>query len=343
MILVLKGILTIFLPTLFWEWGNIFLLAGLIWYGVDYGQMSGFQHFIFIICGIMSVINLWKEIKDKMPMHRDFSETMGDGLIGMYSKFISIIAAMILLVASAESVLYGLLVVGGIILVYYLIAELRLMPEKKRKSEITVITPGEENLHTLQDFKLELESRNLMAKEGLLYGIDEYLEKNRKADVLSFTEVPEKKYPAYVYIFSVKDVNGNNIYGQDVPEEFIQLMNIKEFYFYVFYANGQITVAPATCNREFNEISIWAKKVIFTETERIYVYDIRENKYKYLTEMNGVNIIDSFEDVRGKFKYTIQYPTPSIAHIKNIDLVYIGVERVDWENIIKFLLAVAEH
>ena len=49
MILVLKGILTIFLPTLFWEWGNIFLLAGLIWYGVDYGQMSGFQHFIFII------------------------------------------------------------------------------------------------------------------------------------------------------------------------------------------------------------------------------------------------------------------------------------------------------
>lgn len=31
-----------------------------------------------------------------------------------------------------------------------------------------------------------------MAKEGLLYGIDEYLEKNRKADVLSFTEVPEK-------------------------------------------------------------------------------------------------------------------------------------------------------
>lgn len=340
-LLLLKGILTIFLPLLFWDWGNLFLLAGLVWYGMDYGQMNGLQRGLWIICGILTVINLWMQVKEVSPRHREFAESLGDGLLGAYSKLISIVVAMVLLVISAPTLVYGFLVLGGILLVDRFIVELRLMPEKIRKSKIAVITPGEENLHTLQEFKEELESRKLMAEDGFLYGIDENLEENRRADVLSFSEVPEKKYPAYIYAFCAKDVKGNDTNRQDVPEDVRTLLNSKETYFYVYYVNGQITVVPATYDREFIEVRIRAKKLVFTETNRIYVYDVRENKYKNLAETDGVHIIYSFKDVRGKFEYSIEYPLPAISHIRYTDLCYIPVERVDWENITKLLTEVA--
>lgn len=50
----------------------------------------------------MSVISLWKEIKRKIPKRYGLSDTLDDGLIHMFSKLIAIIAAMILLVTSAE-------------------------------------------------------------------------------------------------------------------------------------------------------------------------------------------------------------------------------------------------
>lgn len=38
-------------------------------------------------------------------------------------------------------------------------------------------------------------------------------------------------------------------------------------------------------------ISFWAKKIIFTDAKRIYVYDIKENKYRYMSERDGVELI----------------------------------------------------
>lgn len=52
-----------------------------------------------------------------------------------------------------------------------------------------------------------------------------------------------------------------------------------------------------------------------------------------MSEVDGIELLHNFIDIREQFQYSIQYPAPAIVPSKYTDQHYIIAKRVDWENI----------
>lgn len=339
-ILLLKGLLTIHLPFFLDIYGTPFLVVGLIWYGLDYRKFSSFQKGIYILCVISSVISIWMALSMEFSSNKGIDgigEAIAKGAIFNIASIISIVTAISLFVICTKSLPYRPIIIGGAIIFTVLLIAGFNAPEIIRRSKITVTMAQEENMHSVKEFEEELVSRNLLTGKGMVYGIDKDFEEYSQMDELSWENDANKKYPAYVYVFSVD----NNLDKDAIDEKILRsnswLGFAEEIYFYIYYINGQITAVPARCIEQFNERNIISVNLIFSETERVHVFDFRENKYIYLAEKDGVDssFISFYDKSHDKFEYELNFLSNSGYYSEYLCAAFHIVDRVNFDSIMR--------
>ncbi len=335
---VLKVLLTIHIPYYFDLYGTPFLVGGLVWYGWDYDQFSGFQRGIFILCVISSAIRIWMIFALIFSNNKGIDgigEALGKVIILNYARMVSIITAIVLFVTCTISFAQGPLIIGGVFVCTVLFIVWLNIPEYIRRSKITITQVREENMHSVKEFEDELISRKLLTEQGMMYGIDKDSKEYKQLDVLSWDKDANKKYPAYMYVFGIDNYLDKDAIDEEILRRHSWLGFDKKIYFYIYYINGQITAVPAACWKQFYERNIMAMDLIFSETERVYVYDFKKNKYIYLAEKDGIGskYVSLYDKSQGKLKYELDFLNKSSYYSEYMCVAFLMVDQVNLDSI----------
>lgn len=149
-----------------------------------------------------------------------------------------------------------------------------------------------------------------------------------------------KKYPAYAYIIKLDKYLDENMIDMNPSQSWNNYKWItydtRDIYFYIYYINGQITAAPAKGDNNTSYVNISPTNNIFSESDYMYIYDYKKNRYRYLPQSNGIG--DSYEYLRvedkdSKINYRIYLPNEE-EYFNDITCYHVKLlDRIDLENI----------